>query len=27
VLQRFPAEGNTRDIVRLDLAPVARGAS
>jgi glyoxylase-like metal-dependent hydrolase (beta-lactamase superfamily II) len=26
VLQRFPAEANTRDIVRLDLAPVARGA-
>jgi glyoxylase-like metal-dependent hydrolase (beta-lactamase superfamily II) len=27
VLERFPAEGNLRDIVRLDLAPVVRGSS
>jgi glyoxylase-like metal-dependent hydrolase (beta-lactamase superfamily II) len=27
VLARFPAEGGTRDIVRLDLAPLARAAS
>ncbi len=27
VLQRFPAEPNTQDIVRLDLAPRARGLS
>jgi len=26
VLARFPAEAGIRDIVRLDLAPVARAA-
>jgi len=27
VLERFPAEPGTRDIVRLDLPPLARGPS
>jgi len=27
VLERFPAQADTRDIVRLDLAPIARGVS
>jgi glyoxylase-like metal-dependent hydrolase (beta-lactamase superfamily II) len=27
VLARFPAEPDTRDIVRLDLAPLERGVS